>query len=154
MMMWSKRERLAALISDASPSKENGSDRGKTKEERKKAIKERCPLDEMPNHKGEDTSNKTEITLSSLFAAAAVILLWSCPSAPIDDDVKQTISVLFYCLIFFEDDDFKGRAYSFPDALSICRVYEIVCIVPKASVPEGEDYILFGGALPCSRRRQ
>jgi len=30
----------------------------------KKAIKERCPLDEMPNHKGEDTSNKTEITLS------------------------------------------------------------------------------------------
>ena len=64
-MMWSGID--WQLISDVSAiSKENGSDRRKTKEtrERKKAIKERCPLDEMPNHKGEDTSNKTEITLS------------------------------------------------------------------------------------------
>jgi len=33
-------------------------------------------------------------------------------------------------------------------------VHEIVHIVLKASVPEGEDYILFGGALPCSRKKQ
>lgn len=54
------------LISDVSAiSKENGSDRRKTKETgEKKGHQGTLPLDEMPNHKGEDTSNKTEITLS------------------------------------------------------------------------------------------